>query len=262
MICFRPGEPVKNRGRETPDRIRDIFDRIVVRYDLLNRLLSLGLDLSWRRAVIDELEVGPEGRVLDLCTGTGDLVHMVLRGRGAAPPVIGLDLSARMLEVARAKIARRDPAARARWVRADAERLPFPDASFDRVMVAFGVRNVYDLDRGLREIARVLRPGGRAIVLEFSLPRAKVLRTVHRMYLCRLVPLMGGLISGTRGIYSYLADSILSFPDGRAFLDRMDRAGFEETRERRLHFGIATVYSGRTARHGTTRILHGFGRDE
>jgi len=227
-----------------------MFDRIVARYDLLNRLLSLGLDLSWRRAMIDELDLGSEGRVLDLCTGTGDLTRMVLRSPGTAPSVVGLDLSERMLAIARAKIERSGSAARARWVRADAEQLPFPDASFDRVMVAFGVRNLPDLDRGLREIVRVLKPEGRAIVLEFSRPRAKVMRAIHRMYLRRLVPLMGGLISGTRGVYSYLADSVLHFPDGRAFLDRMDRAGFGETKERRLHFGIATVYS-------STRISSG-----
>lgn len=221
-----------------------MFDRIVVRYDLLNRLLSLGLDLRWRRVAVDGLDVGPEGRVLDLCTGTGDLALMALRRREALASMAGLDVSSEMLAVARTKAERSGHPGRVRWIRADAEQLPFSDATFDGVMVAFGVRNLPDLDRGLREMARVLRPGGRVIVLEFSLPRAKVLAATHRAYLHRVVPLVGGLISGTRGIYSYLSDTILHFPDGRAFLGRMDRAGFEETRERRLDFGIATLYSG------------------
>ena len=162
----------EGRGaREARDRIRDMFDRIVARYDLLNRLLSFGLDLRWRRSAVSCLDVGSKGKELDLCTGSGDLVLMALRCWKTSPAVVGLDISRAMLAVARAKAERLGRPGRVRWIRADAEQLPFSDATFDGVMVAFGVRNLPDLDRGLGEIVRVLKPGGRLILVAVGAPR-------------------------------------------------------------------------------------------
>jgi demethylmenaquinone methyltransferase/2-methoxy-6-polyprenyl-1,4-benzoquinol methylase len=215
-----------------------MFDRIARRYDLLNHLLSAGTDIRWRRRAVRLLDPQPGWRVLDLATGTGDFAFEAA-SRGPVR-VTGVDLSVPMLRVGCEK--RRGRAVD--LLCGDAEGLPFRDGAFDGVTVGFGIRNVAHLDAGLREMGRVLRRGGRAVILEFSRPRTPVLSHLYMFYFKNLLPRIGALVSGDRVAYTYLYESVMRFPEGQAFLSAMAQAGFREVREHRLTFGIATVYVG------------------
>jgi len=220
------------------DFVRRMFDRIARRYDLLNHLLSAGTDVRWRRRAVRLLDPQPGWRILDLATGTGDFAFEAA-SRGSVR-VTGVDLSVPMLRVGCEK--RRGRAVD--LLCGDAEGLPFRDGTFDGVTVGFGIRNVARLDAGLREMGRVLRRGGRAVILEFSRPRTPVLSHLYMFYFKNLLPRIGALVSGDRVAYTYLYESVVRFPEGQDFLAAMERAGFREVRERRLTFGIATVYVG------------------
>lgn len=222
--------------------IGGMFGRISGRYDLVNRLLSAGQDLRWRRQAVDSLGSGPSRSILDLCTGTADLA--IGAGRHNAGQVIGLDLSRSMLRLGRRKIVAAGLEHVVSLAGGDAQVLPFRDEAFDGVMIAFGIRNVVDLDLGLREISRVTKPGGKVSILEFSRPGAPVVRLLYSVYLRHIVPFLGGLISGDRQAYRYLHRTIMAFPEGEAFLEIMKAAGFVDACERRLSCGIATVYVG------------------
>ena len=222
-----------------------MFGRIAGRYDLLNHLLSGNVDKRWRRLVARTLRPSlVEGaRVLDVACGTGDLA-LALASAGAAS-VVGLDFCRPMLEIARRKAAvesRPLP-----FVEGDALRLPFADESFDVVTIAFGLRNLAGVEEGLRELLRVLRPGGRAAVLEFSSPAVPGLRALFRFYFRRVLPRVGGLVSGSRGAYEYLPDSVSRFPDQRRLAELMREAGFEEVEYRNLTGGIAALHTGTRA---------------
>jgi demethylmenaquinone methyltransferase/2-methoxy-6-polyprenyl-1,4-benzoquinol methylase len=230
-----PGAPEKAA-------VRSMFDRIAPRYDLLNRVLSVGTDVRWRRRAVDFLEVGPEARILDLCTGTADLLVEAL-GRGPRSSGLGVDLSAAMLRRGAAKLRRRGLGGRARLVGGDGERLPVGDGRFDAALVAFGIRNVGDVKAALAEVHRVLRPGGRFVVLEFSLP-AGLFGRVYRLYFSRILPLVGGLVSGERSAYSYLPASVAGFPTPKEFGALMEGAGFVAVRWRHLSGGIACLHRG------------------
>ncbi|MDX1530496.1 MAG: bifunctional demethylmenaquinone methyltransferase/2-methoxy-6-polyprenyl-1,4-benzoquinol methylase UbiE [Rhodothermales bacterium] len=225
--------------------VERMFDAIAPRYDLLNRVLSLGIDRGWRKRAVrmaaDALE-GPPERVLDVATGTADLAVEALSM--APAEVVGVDLSEAMLERGRAKLRARG-IGRVTLQKGDAEALPFPDGHFDAALVAFGVRNFEDLQAGLREMRRVLRPGGVLVVLELSKPRAFPFRQLYDFYSLKLLPLVGRLVSGDRGAYTYLPESVRAFPDGAAFLRELERAGFADRAERRLTFGVASLYRGR-----------------
>jgi demethylmenaquinone methyltransferase/2-methoxy-6-polyprenyl-1,4-benzoquinol methylase len=224
-------ELLSKRGRE----IRGMFGRIAHRYDLLNRLLSLGQDLRWRRLVADRIAAAGPDRVLDVCTGTGDLA-LGFAGSGS---VFGCDFCLPMLARAQGKatVARDAPA----WFAADALRLPVADGTVDMVSVAFGIRNFEDLAAGLGELARVLRPGGRALVLEFSTPRG-VVAPLLRWWVRRVPPLVGRLVSGDAEAYSYLTSSVQSFPDGERLCELLEQAGFAGVSATRLTGGVATLY--------------------
>jgi demethylmenaquinone methyltransferase/2-methoxy-6-polyprenyl-1,4-benzoquinol methylase len=224
----------------------EMFDRIAHRYDLLNRLLSLGADQGWRRATAEALSPEPGQRILDLATGTGDLAFSVLRSQPAAT-VVGLDESPRMLERARAKAGHAGLGDRVRWVVGHAEALPFEDHSFDAVCIAFGIRNVPDPGRALAEMARVTRPRGRVAILELSDPDSGPLRHLARLHVHRLVPWLGGWLSGIRE-YRYLSDSIAAFPRAAAFAQLMARSGLDVLEIRRLCFSAAHLYLGRPRR--------------
>lgn len=213
--------------------VNTMFDRIAPTYDALNRVLSLGIDQGWRRRAVDAL--GPlEGRrVLDLCAGTLDLSQLVER-RGAK--VIASDFAQAMLERGRQKLA--EPA---RLVRADALRLPFADASFDGALCGFGLRNLDDPATGLREARRVLRPGARLVVLDFFRPRRAVTRAVQAIYNRQILPLVGGLVSGDRGAYHYLARSIERFSTREEVEEMARAAGFGEVRGEDLTLGVAAL---------------------
>jgi demethylmenaquinone methyltransferase/2-methoxy-6-polyprenyl-1,4-benzoquinol methylase len=219
-----------------------MFDRIAPRYDLLNRLLSAGTDRRWRRAAVDFLELPAGARVLDLCTGTADLLIEAVerdpRRRG-----VGIDLSSEMLARGAGKLERRSLAARSLLLAGDAERLPLRDAQFDAALIAFGIRNVGEPEQALREIRRVLRPGGRLVVLEFSNPGGLV-GAAYQLYFNHVLPRVGGLISGDPGAYRYLPASVARFPSPGEFGALMQRSGFEAISWRRLTLGIAHLHRG------------------
>ena len=219
-----------------------MFDRIAPRYDLLNRLLSAGTDVRWRRACADLLELDRPVRLLDLCTGTADLLVEALR-RDARHRGAGVDLSEEMLRRGAAKLRRRGLAGRTGLAAGDAEALPFAPATFDAATIGFGIRNVGDPAAALGEIRRVLRPGGRLVVLEFSQPRGW-LGALYRRYFHRVLPRVGALVSGDSSAYSYLPASVARFPTPEAFAALMEGAGFTSVRWRLLTGGIACLHRG------------------
>lgn len=224
-----------------------MFAAISRRYDLLNRVLSLGVDRGWRRQTVQAISRPPGGdheqprRVVDLCCGTGDL-SVALASCGH--DVTGVDFCHEMLVIGRRKGALLGEAA-PRMVEADALALPFPDGSYDGATVAFGVRNLQDLGRGLAEAARILRPGGTLAVLEFGRPRGAVLKGLYRIYLNGVVPLVGRLISRNRRAYEYLSSSIQTFEDQEAFPRHLRQAGFTRIACTDLTGGIAALYTAR-----------------
>jgi demethylmenaquinone methyltransferase / 2-methoxy-6-polyprenyl-1,4-benzoquinol methylase len=236
MTCVpTPGAPEKAA-------VRSMFDRIAPRYDLLNRLLSAGVDQRWRRASVDLLALPPGSRVLDVCTGTADLLVEFLR-RDPGHAGVGVDLSGEMLVRGARKLRQRGLAGRSALASGDAERLPLRDGRFDGALIAFGIRNVGEPATALREIHRVLRPGGRLVVLEFSMPGGP-LGAAYRLYFERLLPRIAGLVSGDRAAYSYLPASVARFPDPAAFGRMMEEAGFTGVSWTRLTAGIAHLHRG------------------
>lgn len=227
-------------GAEKRAYVRKMFTAIAPRYDLLNHVLSLNVDRRWRRVAVDQLgwELVPAGTYLDLCAGTLDLAAELARRPGFGGRVIGADFVLPMLRLGRGKAASVWP------VNADALELPFPPASFSGATVGFGVRNLADLDRGLAEAARVLRPGARLVVLEFSTPPRQPLRSMYFFYFRRVLPLIGRLVSKHRNAYSYLPESVLAFPGPDELARRLEAAGFEGVRYRLLLGGICAVHVG------------------
>ena len=219
-----------------------MFDRISRVYDRMNRVMTAGLDRTWRRRAVDRAEVGPGDRVLDLCCGTGDLAIEAAGRLGPTGEVIGADFSEPMLELARRKpVAQGETAVS--FVNADALDLPFEDHSFDALTIAFGARNLADLDRGLAEMRRVLRPDGRLVILEITQPRRQPLKGFFALWFDRLVPLFGR-VAGDPAAYSYLPDSVRSFPDADALADRLVSAGFDRVRWTVMAGGIIAIHSG------------------
>jgi demethylmenaquinone methyltransferase / 2-methoxy-6-polyprenyl-1,4-benzoquinol methylase len=234
--------PLPTPGAPEKAAIRSMFDRIAPRYDLLNRLLSAGTDVRWRRACVDTLELRAGGRVVDLCTGTADLLIEVLR-RDPEARGIGVDLSSAMLARGSRKLEQGGLGGRGRLASGDAERLPLRDALFDGALVSFGIRNVGNVEAAFREVFRVLKPGGRFVILEFSMPTG-LLGRAYRFYFGRLLPWIGGLVSGDRGAYAYLPASVERFPSPAAFAALLERAGFISLGRRPLTGGIAYLYRG------------------
>ena len=225
-------------------RVREMFGEIAGRYDFLNHLLSLGVDRSWRRRSVRMVPPG-EGPVLDVCTGTGDLALAYWRAGGCEIDVVGADFSRPMLEVGRGKLQRAGAKDRVSLVEADAENLPLADGTFAVVCVAFGLRNVSDTDRGLREMTRVCRAGGKVAVLEFSMPSAWPLKGVYGWYFRRVLPRIGQLLARNRqAAYNYLPASVGQFPQDEALAERMRAAGLGRVDYYPFSFGIATLYVG------------------
>ncbi len=223
---------------KSPDRIREMFDQISPRYDLLNHLLSGYSDVLWRRRAAKHCEGAR--RILDVCSGTGDMALELRRRWGA--DVTGSDFALRMLEIARAKAGPDDAV---RFQQADTMRLPYRDAAFDAVTVAFGIRNVSDTERGVREMVRVLRPGGRVVILEFSLPRNPLLRKTYLLYFGHVLPRIGRLIARSEiDAYKYLPDSVARWPLPAELQALMERAGLSEVSYDLLFGGIAAIHVG------------------
>ena len=225
-------------------RVRQMFGEIAARYDFLNHLLSMGVDRSWRRRSVRLVPPG-EGPVLDVCTGTADLALTYWRAGRREIDVVGADFSRPMLQVARGKLQRAGATDRVTLVEADAESLPLADDTFAVVCVAFGLRNVSDTDRGLREMARVCRVGGKVAVLEFSMPGAWPLKPVYGWYFRRVLPRIGQLLARNRqSAYNYLPVSVGQFPQDEALAERMRAAGLSRVDYYPFSFGIATLYVG------------------
>ena len=218
--------------------VRGMFTAIAPRYDFLNHLLSLNVDRSWRRAAVARLgwEAKPDGTYLDLCAGTLDLAAELARSEGFRGRVVGADFVVPMLQRGRNKAPRTAPVA------ADVLELPFPAARLDGALVGFGVRNLADLDAGLHEAARVLKPGARFVILEFATPRFAPLRAVYLFYFRRILPAIGRLVSKHRDAYTYLPESVLAFPEPEAFSQRLAAAGFSRVGFERLTGGICALH--------------------
>jgi demethylmenaquinone methyltransferase/2-methoxy-6-polyprenyl-1,4-benzoquinol methylase len=227
-------------GREKRSYVRAMFTAIAPRYDLLNHVLSLNIDRRWRRKAVARLGWGrvPAGRYLDVCAGTLDLAATLGQQPGFAGRVIGADFVLPMLSRGKMKSTRVWP------VNADALELPFPDRSFDGATVGFGVRNLADLDAGLAEAARVLRPGARFVILEFSTPPSQPLRGLYFFYFRRILPLIGRLVSRHGDAYSYLPESVLAFPEPDALAARMRAQGFHQVEYTVLLGGICAIHVG------------------
>ena len=217
-----------------------MFDAIAARYDLLNRLISFGVDQSWRRRTVGSMALAPGARALDLATGTADLAILVARTHREVQ-VTGVDPSARMLAVGREKVERAGLAGRVTLTSGVAEALPFESGSFDAVSMAFGIRNVPDRPAALREMARVTRPGGRVAILELSEPRRGLLGAAARFHVHQVVPWLGGLLSGSRE-YRYLQRSIAAFPRAEDFAALMDSSGLRVLALEPLTFGVCHLY--------------------
>jgi len=234
-----PGE--KNAAEDHARRVRDMFARISPRYDLLNHLLSGNIDKRWRRNVVEKLRplLSPHAQVLDVACGTGDLSIAIFENIGAR--VTGVDFCRPMLE----RAARKQP--RIAFVEGDALQLPFDDAVFDAVTIAFGLRNLSSVEHGLTELRRVLKPNGWTAILEFSRPVVPGFRSLAAAYCTRLLPRIGGLISGSRSAYEYLPDSVSRFPDQETLSAMMTAAGFADVEFENLTGGVAALHTGRRA---------------
>ena len=223
--------------------VEGIFNDIAPKYDLLNHLLSLNIDKGWRRKAMRCVEEDGKGYLLDVACGTGDF--SIAACRAGVRQVTGIDISANMVNIGRKKVAEAGLAGQIDLRSGDSEAMEFGDNTFDTVTVAFGVRNFEHLEQGLREMYRVLRPGGKVIILEFSMPEHFPMKQLYKFYFRRVLPVVGGWVSGNRGAYTYLPESVMKFPQGRAFLDIMVRCGFQGAARHKLTFGIASLYTGK-----------------
>lgn len=219
-----------------------MFNAIARRYDLLNHLLSGGVDIYWRRRALASVRGDAPQCVLDLATGTGDFA--LAAERLGARQVVGVDMAIEMLRLGLDKVNQKRPPMPVGLLVSDAEGLPFKAETFDLVMGAFGVRNFGDIPSGLAEAYRVLKPGGEILVLDFCQPTAPLFRQLYRFYFHRVLPLVGGLISGERQAYAYLPRSVGDFPQGQAFVDLLDAVGFTDTGYTPMTLGISAVYQG------------------
>jgi len=224
---------------KTPDRIAGMFDAIAPRYDLLNHLLSAGIDRRWRGRAIASLRLTGRETLIDVCTGTAD----VALGATGAARILGVDFAGAMLASGLAKVRSAGQERRISLVRGDAMRLPAPDAKADAVTVAFGIRNVQRPEIGCAEMARVLRPGGRLAILEFGMPRIPGVSALYRWYFSRVLPFIGRRISGHTAAYSYLPASVGSFPPPAEFVTLLQHAGFSQVRAVPMTFGIVYLYT-------------------
>ena len=222
---------------------RKMFTSIAPRYDFLNRLLSVGQDKYWRQRAIDLLDPMENERILDVATGTGDMVIEVAK-RNLSVRIFGIDFSQRMLDLGRIKIAQRGYNQAVSLQIGSGECLPFADESFDGVICAFGIRNFGDAQLGLREFFRVLKPGGRVVVLEFSIPQNQFLKTAYEWYFNLILPKIGNIISGHLNAYSYLPESVANFPSQKKIIKWIEKIGFKKVSFSELTFGIASIHRG------------------
>jgi demethylmenaquinone methyltransferase / 2-methoxy-6-polyprenyl-1,4-benzoquinol methylase len=244
--------PYRDSGLTKKQQIADMFNQIAFRYDFLNRFLSGGIDKYWRKKAIRELAPFHPDSILDVATGTGDVA--ILMAKYLQPKkIIGIDISYGMLEIGKKKLAKLRLQEMIELKSGDSESIDFEDDSFDAVTVAFGVRNFEHLQKGLWEIGRVLKPGGKLVILEFSKPRKKGFKKLYQAYLQRIAPSLGKLISKNRDAYRYLNDSVSAFPEGADFINILNISGYEHTYQKRLSLGICSIYGATKPAHGGWR---------
>lgn len=234
--------PYKEEKSSKKAQVAKMFDNISHRYDFLNHFLSLGIDKGWRRKAVKLLEPLKPKNILDVATGTGDFALQSLQLN--PEKIIGVDISEGMLDVGRKKIRDKNLDNRVELRSGDSENLPFEENKFDAVTVGFGVRNFENLEQGLREIFRVLRPGGMAVILEFSRPRTFPFRQIYSFYFKFILPKIGRIVSSDKAAYTYLPESVEAFPDGDDFIHILQQVGFKNTQCRSLTFGISSIYIG------------------
>lgn len=234
-------KPYNSSDKTKKEEVAEMFDNISGRYDFLNRFLSLGIDVSWRKKTTKRVKETQAEHVLDMATGTGDLAIMMVQN--GVKKVTGADLSAGMLSVGDKKVKEKNLSDRITLIQADSENLPFESQTFDAATVSFGVRNFENPVKGLSEINRVLKPGSTLFVLEFSKPESFPFKQIYNFYFRFILPVWGKLISGDNAAYTYLPESVNAFPHGQAFLDLMEKAGFSNGKQKKLTFGIASLYS-------------------
>ena len=234
--------PYKDNSEAKKKQVADMFDSISGKYDFLNHFLSLGIDIRWRKKAIKYLEKDQPKMILDIATGTGDFAIEALRLN--PDKIIGVDISEGMLNVGREKMVKRGYNQIIDMQSGDSENLKFPDNNFDAIIVAFGVRNFENLEKGLTDMRRVLKPGGKLVVVEFSKPTSFPFKQIYNFYFKFILPIIGKFVSRDNSAYSYLPESVQAFPYGNAFLEKLENVGFKETKCYPLTFGISSIYIG------------------
>lgn len=235
--------PYQDNQATKKQQVADMFNNIARTYDFLNHFMSLGIDIIWRKKAINELKKDKPALILDVATGTGDFAFEALAALNPQK-IVGVDISQGMLDIATQKIAKRNLGDRFEVKLGDSEKLPFNDDEFDAVTVAYGVRNFENLEKGLADMLRVLKPGGKAVVLEFSKPKGFPIKQLYNFYFNYITPGIGKIFSKDSRAYSYLPESVAAFPDGKNFVALMDKVGFKHTKNRPLAFGICSIYTG------------------
>ena len=225
-------------------RVRDVFNSVARQYDLMNDLMSGGLHRLWKRVAIESIAIRPSMQVLDLASGTGDLARAIARRTGSEGHVTAADINDQMLRVGRDRCINYGELKGLSWCQCDAEVLPYPEHSFDRVTIGFGLRNITSKETALKEILRVLKPGGKVLILEFSKPISQVLMQVYDVYSFSFLPLMGLVIAGDKKSYEYLAESIRKHPDQQTLVEMMKDTGFNSVSYQNLSGGIVAIHIG------------------
>lgn len=236
-------KPFQDSDKEKKQQVADIFDDISGKYDFLNHILSLGIDQGWRKKAIKRLHTIQPKTILDVATGTGDFAIMTYKML-KPEKITGIDISKGMLEIGKEKIAKENLSNYILLQQGDSEDLPFADNSFDAITVSFGVRNFQNLEKGIAEMYRVLRPGGKLIVLEFSRPKNPIFRQLYKLYMKVVTPNVGQVVSKNKKAYQYLNNSIMVFPERKDFTSVMDGVGFAQTSYEPLTLGICCIYEG------------------
>tara|TARA_B100000768_G_scaffold171492_1_gene178845 strand:+ start:154 stop:882 length:729 start_codon:yes stop_codon:yes gene_type:complete len=236
-------KPYKNSDLGKKEQVAKMFDAISKNYDGLNRVISLGIDVKWRKKVVKIVGKNKPNQILDIATGTGDLALMM--AELSPDKIIGLDISEGMLAVGKEKIAKVNLSEKIEMVVGDSEEMPFDDNTFDAITVSFGVRNFANLDKGIKEIARVLKPSGVLVILETSNPMKFPFKQGYKLYTHLFLPIIGKLFSKDKVAYSYLSESANSFPFGTAFNNILQKNGFTSTEDTPVTFGVATIYTAR-----------------
>lgn len=233
--------PYKEKSIGKKEQVAEMFNNISHRYDLLNHLLSMGIDVLWRKKAIRLLKESQPKTILDVATGTGDFAIEAMSLKPAR--IEGVDISEGMLAIGKEKIKKKSLQHVINLQLADSENLPFQDNSFDAYTVGFGVRNFENLEKGLSEMLRVLKPGGKAVILEFSKPRRFPFKQLYNLYFFKILPGIGKIISKDDRAYTYLPQSVEAFPDGEQFMAVLRRLGYKDVQQKTLFFGIASIYS-------------------